>query len=216
MPHEHERRLNAANNILKRGLDHLIGLDEAEHAETERHVGKSCLSREERFHHDVRNLNTITTCWNPGVSTPEGRQARIALQRVESDPALPVGPVGDAAYTSTNGFMPSAFRCRRTCPSGICAYPCHKKSTSLAMIRHWMPSSTPSRTGSAIHGHHPSSPWFKVVSPPSGSCVPAPIGHTTPIMRTGRRSTRLRADPSDIRSRRPHAPPPTRLPRPTR
>lgn len=27
--------LNAANNILKRGLDHLIGLDEAEHAETE-------------------------------------------------------------------------------------------------------------------------------------------------------------------------------------
>lgn len=27
--------LNAANNILKRGLDHLIGLDEAEHAQTE-------------------------------------------------------------------------------------------------------------------------------------------------------------------------------------
>lgn len=27
--------LNAANNILKRGLNHLIGLDEAEHAETE-------------------------------------------------------------------------------------------------------------------------------------------------------------------------------------
>ena len=27
--------LNAANNILERGLDHLIGLDEAEHAETE-------------------------------------------------------------------------------------------------------------------------------------------------------------------------------------
>ena len=27
--------LNAANNILKRGLDHLIGLDEAEHARTE-------------------------------------------------------------------------------------------------------------------------------------------------------------------------------------
>lgn len=27
--------LNVANNILKRGLDHLIGLDEAEHAETE-------------------------------------------------------------------------------------------------------------------------------------------------------------------------------------
>lgn len=40
------------------------------------------------------------------------------------------------------------------------------------MICHWMPSSTPSRTGSAIHGHHPSSPWFKVVSPPSGSFVP--------------------------------------------
>lgn len=27
--------LNAANNILKRGLNHLIGLDEAGHAETE-------------------------------------------------------------------------------------------------------------------------------------------------------------------------------------
>lgn len=27
--------LNAANNILKRGLDHLLGLDEAGHAETE-------------------------------------------------------------------------------------------------------------------------------------------------------------------------------------
>lgn len=27
--------LNAANNILKRGLNHLIGLDEAEHARTE-------------------------------------------------------------------------------------------------------------------------------------------------------------------------------------
>ena len=27
--------LNAANNILKRGLNHLLGLDEAEHAETE-------------------------------------------------------------------------------------------------------------------------------------------------------------------------------------
>lgn len=27
--------LNAANNILKRGLDHLIGFGEAEHAQTE-------------------------------------------------------------------------------------------------------------------------------------------------------------------------------------
>lgn len=25
------------------------------------------------IHHDVQNLNTIT-CWNPGVSTPGGRQ----------------------------------------------------------------------------------------------------------------------------------------------
>lgn len=30
--------LNAANNILKRGLDHLIGLDEAGHARTESDV----------------------------------------------------------------------------------------------------------------------------------------------------------------------------------
>ena len=38
--------LNAANNILKRGLDHLIGLDEAEHARTESDVPTAYSSRD--------------------------------------------------------------------------------------------------------------------------------------------------------------------------
>ena len=48
------------------------------------------LSREGRFRHDVRNLNTITTCWNPGVSTPGGRQA--ALGQSETYPSAPANP----------------------------------------------------------------------------------------------------------------------------
>lgn len=31
---------------------------------------------------DVRNLNTITTCWNPGVSTPGGRQCTNTMHAV--------------------------------------------------------------------------------------------------------------------------------------
>lgn len=38
--------LNAARNILDRGLDHLIGLDEAEHARTESDVPTAYSSRD--------------------------------------------------------------------------------------------------------------------------------------------------------------------------
>ena len=72
----HERRPERGRQHPQTGIgpSHRLGRSRARRNGARR---PTRLSREGRFRHDVRNLNTITTCWNPGVSTPGGRQVPV-------------------------------------------------------------------------------------------------------------------------------------------